>query len=85
MSALEPISLGNLRASMAKLETIAEADRIVLLSRANRIRRHRTATLIVGLAILALVTLALPWAEAAVDEWVDMEEAKAAQAYRRTP
>lgn len=41
--------------------------------------------LVVGLAILGLVTLALPWAEAAVDEWVDHEEAKAAQAWRRTP
>jgi hypothetical protein len=70
---------------MAKLEMMAEADRIVMLARAERIRRHRTATLCIGFAILALVTLAMPWAEAAVDAWVDMEEAKAAQAYRRTP
>jgi hypothetical protein len=41
--------------------------------------------LAVGLATLALVTLALPWAEARIDAWVDVEEAKAAQAYRRTP
>lgn len=40
--------------------------------------------LIVGLAILALVTLALLWAEAAVDDWAAHEEAKAAQAWRRT-
>ena len=85
MSAWGPMTLAELRASMAKLEMIGEADRIVMLSRANRIRRQRTATLIVGFSILAIVTLALPWAEAAVDAWVDHEEAKAAQAYRRTP
>jgi len=85
MSAWGPMTLADLRASMAKLEMIGEADRIAMLSRAARVHRHRKATLSVGLAILALVTVALPWAEAAVDEWVDMEEAKAAQAYRRTP
>lgn len=77
--------LAQLRASMAKLEMMAEADRIVMLARAERIRRHRTATLIVGFSLLALVTVALPWVEAAVDDWAAYEEAKAAQAYRRTP
>ena len=56
-----------------------------MIREAGRIHRHRKATLSVGFAVLALVTLALPWAESAVDEWVDMEEAKAAQAYRRMP
>ena len=85
MSASGPMSLEELRASMAKLEMMPDSDRDAMLSRAERIRRHRTATLIVGLAVLALVALAMPWAEAAVDDWADHEEAKAAQAWRRTP
>ena len=36
------------------------------------------------LAAVLLVALAIPWAEAQVDAWVDREEAKAAQSWRRT-
>lgn len=85
MSALGPMSLADLRASMAKLETMPPPDRDAMLSRAARIHRHRKATLAVGFTILALVTVALPWVESAVDDWADHEEAKAAQAWRRTP
>ena len=41
--------------------------------------------LAVGVTVLAIVALSIPWAEARIDAWADHEEAKAAQAWRRTP
>ena len=77
MSAPEPISWAAFDAAVAKLD----AERVVMLARAERIRR----CLAVGVAILGMVAIALPWAEARIDDWAANEEAKAAQAWRRTP
>ena len=86
MSAPKPWSAFD--AAMAKMDAhqaMMDAERVAMLARAERIRRRRKATLCIGFAILALVTLALPIAEARIDAWAAHEEAKAAQAYRRTP
>lgn len=69
--------------SIPRVSSVEQAEQV-----ARHLRRRRIlqwVPIVAALAILSLVTLALPWAEAAVDAWVDAEEAKAAQAYRRTP
>lgn len=69
--------------SIPRVSSVEQAEEV-----ARHLRRRRIlqwVPIVAGLALLALVTLALPWAEAAVDDWAAHEEAKAAQAWRRTP
>ena len=69
--------------SIPRVSSVEQAEEAI---RRLRLRRFlQWVPIVAALAILALVTLALPWAEARIDAWVDHEEAKAAQAYRRTP
>ena len=69
--------------SIPRVSSVEQAEEV-----ARHLRRRRIlqwVPIVAALAVLGLVTLALPWAEAAVDDWADHEEAKAAQAWRRTP